>query len=389
MGFSTKKQTKQTTENSTSQQDLSTTRTNPVWLEDAMKGFTTQVSGVLGRDAGDFVSGADPLQRQGAEAAGRLGGWKGALDTAKAITTGAAGSSTPQVQADSLLGDIGAYESRYIDDVVNAADADLTADAGRVRAAQAASGARAGAFGGSRFGVREAATEGELSRARATTLSGLRDQGWARAADLADRDANRRMQASLANQSAASGDLDRQINAGGLMGTLGNLGAANDRADIDSQMGVGEKMRGIETEGRQAQLGLLGAVGNLLGSAPYSLFGGQDSSGTTTASGTSNTKATSSGGLLEQIGQAVQIAAAAAAMSDINLKRDVETLGFDAAGRRWVSWRWNWDGDDAPPTRGLIAQETLATDPAAVLQGEDGFLRIDYSQLEVPTWLHS
>lgn len=389
MGLSSKKQTTKASEKSSTVQNFTTTRNNPVWLEDAMKGFTSGVSDVMGRDPTDFVSGADPLQTQAAGAAGALGGWRGALGDATTIAGRAANGTTPTIRGESLLSGLDDYMSPYLKEVVDATAADLDVDAGRTRAAQAASGARSGAFGGSRFGVREAQTEGELSRARATSLGTLRDQGFARAADLSDRDAARRQQASMSNQSFAAGDLDRQLSAGGLMGELSNLGATNARSDIDSQLAAGETMRGIDTERRQAPLGLLGAVGDLLGSAPYDLLSGSSTSGTTdsTGSSTSTTKVTP--GLIDQIGQAVQIAAAAASMSDASLKRDVETLGFDDAGRRWVSWRWNWDDDDAEPVRGLIAQETLATDPAAVLEGADGFLRIDYSQVEIPTWLHS
>jgi hypothetical protein len=67
-------------------------------------------------------------------------------------------------------------------------------------------------------------------------------------------------------------------------------------------------------------------------------------------------------------------------MSDKQAKADIETVGYDTQGRRWATWRYNWE---APRVRhfGLIAQETLKTDPDAVIMGEDGFYRIDYSKL--------
>ena len=60
-----------------------------------------------------------------------------------------------------------------------------------MRAQQSASAARNGAFSGSRYGVREAATEGELARSRASTAAGLRSNAFNTAAALGMQDADR------------------------------------------------------------------------------------------------------------------------------------------------------------------------------------------------------
>lgn len=375
MGPSNK--TQKTKETSNTTQNVTTTRQNPAWVEDSLKDYTTQVGGLLGKDPLDFVSGADPLQTQAGTAAAGLGSWRTGLDQASKLA-GEAGATT--VGAESLLDNIDSYMSPYRRNVVDTTLADMDMDAGRTRAAQAAAGARTSAFGGSRFGVREAQTEGELSRARSSAEAQLLDSAFNTGAGLSNLDAGRRQDAAMANA-------DRKLSAGGLMGQLAGLGADNARSDISTQMGVGDALRGIDTQQRQAPIGLLGAVGDLLGKGQFDLMSGQTTNGVTDSTGTSVTK--SNPGLMAQIGQAVQIAAQAAAMSDIRTKRDVETLGFDAAGRRWVSWRYLWDDDYVEPHVGLIAQETLATDPASVIEGADGFLRVDYSNMEVPTWLHS
>jgi len=375
MGLSNKKS--KTNETSQTQQNVTTTRTNPAFVEDAIKGFTGKVGGLLDRNPLDFVAGADPLQTQAASSAAGLGGWRAGLSRAGEIANQAAGATTAPA---SLLDNLDDYMSPYREDVVDTTLADMDVDAGRTRAAQAAAGARNAAFGGSRFGVREAQTEGELSRARSAADAQLRDTMFNTGARLSSEDAGRRQQAALA-------DADRRLSAGGLMGQLADLEASGARGDIATQMAAGGALRDIEGEKRQSQLGLLGAVGDLLGKGQFDLFSGQNTNGVTNSTGTSTT--TSSGGLLSQIGQAIQIASSAAAMSDLRVKRDVTSLGYDDRGRRWVSWRYLWDGDDVEPHVGLIAQDTLATDPAAVLEGPDGFLRIDYSKVEAPTWLHS
>jgi hypothetical protein len=125
-----------------------------------------------------------------------------------------------------VLDNFDAYQSPYTRDVVDTTLADFDADAGRVRAQQAAGAARSGAFGGSRYGIREAETEGELSRARASTAAGLRDQGFRTAAGLSQYDAGNRQQAGLFNA-----DAQNQAGAFGAQAlnnaSLANQGASN------------------------------------------------------------------------------------------------------------------------------------------------------------------
>lgn len=69
--------------------------------------------------------------------------------------------------------------------------------------------------------------------------------------------------------------------------------------------------------------------------------------------------------------------AAAAVFSDGRLKRDIEFMG-EHRGLRVYRFRYLWS-----PQRfiGVIAQELLRLRPAAVIQGADGFLRVDYGAL--------
>jgi len=71
--------------------------------------------------------------------------------------------------------------------------------------------------------------------------------------------------------------------------------------------------------------------------------------------------------------------------SDIRLKENVMKVGDVQPGVGWYTWTWNDTakamGVDAP-TEGVMAQELIKVDPSAVLMGEDGYYRVDYSKVD-------
>ncbi len=71
--------------------------------------------------------------------------------------------------------------------------------------------------------------------------------------------------------------------------------------------------------------------------------------------------------------------------SDIRLKENVMKIGDVQPGVGWYTWTWNDTakamGVDAP-TEGVMAQELIKVDPSAVLIGEDGYYRVDYSKVD-------
>jgi len=80
------------------------------------------------------------------------------------------------------------------------------------------------------------------------------------------------------------------------------------------------------------------------------------------------------------------VASAAGAMgfSDIRLKENVMKVDDVQPGVGWYTWDWNDTAkamgiDD--PTEGVIAQELKAVDPSAVVVGDDGYYRVDYSKV--------
>jgi hypothetical protein len=71
--------------------------------------------------------------------------------------------------------------------------------------------------------------------------------------------------------------------------------------------------------------------------------------------------------------------------SDIRLKRDIAALGRHADGINLYRFRYLWS--DTVHV-GVMAQEVASARPDAVLQGADGYLRVDYARLglRMRTW---
>lgn len=249
-----------TTKTKTNQRESSSSvmsPTNPVMVTQAMEDYLGRVKWFGAQDPNRFVAGASPLQQQAFKQAGNLGN-SALFGQAAGIAGGVAGAGAPSAtaqgyqapnmgaaaqaaaasynapqlgqastygapqlgpaaqaggvnidptrdaQAQSLLTNFAKYQSPYTKNVVNAAMADFDDFAGRQEAELAARGAKAGAFGGSRFGIAEAELQGQLSRGRNTQLSGLLDQGFRTAASLSGQDADRRQQVSLNNAQATN-----------------------------------------------------------------------------------------------------------------------------------------------------------------------------------------
>lgn len=71
--------------------------------------------------------------------------------------------------------------------------------------------------------------------------------------------------------------------------------------------------------------------------------------------------------------------------SDSRLKENVKKVGSTKSGINLYSWKWNSKakelGLDWGPTTGVMAQEIKDIIPEAVLMGNDGYYRVDYSKV--------
>jgi hypothetical protein len=294
VGLSTKKTTTKTNEKT--HQDSTVTPTNPEWVTDSVRDFTDRINAFGDLDPYAMVAGPSALQQQAFARAGELGGWQSALQQAIAAAGGAAGGGPnlagftgytpaqgqaqgytapklgPAAQASATMADyrgydaprlgaaqgyaasqvspaqiaaleragaergsqyMGDYLNPYLSQVVDTTLADFDENAGTLRAQQAAGAARNNAFSGSRYGIQEAATEGELARARAAAGAQLRSQAFNTAAGYGMQDADRFTNVSLANSQQAN---TRNTAQAGLNQQAGIRNA--DAVDAASQFGA-------------------------------------------------------------------------------------------------------------------------------------------------------
>lgn len=171
----------------------------------------------------------------------------GALSGVQAPTVGI-GSITGQ-------GILGAYMSPYMQAVVDQQKSSALTDAQKAQLAQNLGAARQGTYGGARQLLatteREKALAGQMGQIQATGLQNAYQQA------LAQFNAENQLglQAQQANQSAALQAAQQRLSAGqglaGLAGTMGQLGVAQQAADLDrlkTAGAFGDLQRGIQQQ---------------------------------------------------------------------------------------------------------------------------------------------
>ena len=198
--------------------------------------------------------------------------------------------------------DIQRLMNPYLNDVVSTTLAGLDQKNGADAAALEAQGASSNAFGGSRFGLAQSNLMAQQAQGRAQTEAGLRSDAYTQAAQGAQYDAGNVQQATLANAAAANtasinnanlqdAAYNRQIQAGGLFGTLGNDAGASARSDLTSQLATGQDQRATYQDIATAYPQYLSMIQQLYGLNGSSTMG-QNSTGTVNqnSTGTSNSK---------------------------------------------------------------------------------------------------
>lgn len=303
-----KSKTKTSNTSSTTSNSTSTPTVAP-WLNSSYQNFGNQIDAYASTDPSKFVAGTNANLQGAYDKAGNLGAGQGLIDQGASIAGQVAGNKstpgyTPGSVSAATIGqsDIDKFLNPYLQSVVDTTLADYDVDSGRTRASQAAQAAKNQAFGGSRFALREAQTEGELARGRATTDSGLRSSAYDKALAAAQQEAERRQQAAMASYAAGntagmfnaqqqSQGLDRSLNAAGILGNFGTAMGNEQRADLTAQAGAGQTQRDIENEQLQALPTWLQSIGQMYGSIPTGAFTSmnQTGSGTGQSKGTSTT----------------------------------------------------------------------------------------------------
>ena len=127
---------------------------------------------------------------------------------------------------------ISQYESPYQQDVINATQAQIANQDAIQNQQQTSNAIGAGAFGGDRAGVAQAALAGQQALANNSTLAGLNNQNYSQALQTAQQQQGLGLFADQANRAAV------QQNAG----TLASLGSASASAGLgiaNAQLGAG------------------------------------------------------------------------------------------------------------------------------------------------------
>jgi len=311
MGFGFSSSKSKTTSTSHTTDNMTRTPVLPQWATSLTENIAGRVGDLTKLDSDSLAAPTHQLHSQAATGASGLGGqpwnYEGALD----VTRGVASSNwldnymqapaTPTVQGASLLDNLQAYMSPYTKDVVDTALADFDHGAGQTRAQQDLDLAASGAFGGSGAALTRSMTEDALVRGRASTSASLRDQAFNRGAALSSEDANRRQQAAALNAQLAQQDWnqrvgqymagqDQRLRAAEQLAGLSAAYEGNQRANIAAQAGLGDTLRKIDQEQRQAPVTTTQQLVAMLNGLPMALFAGEQTSRVTDSSGTSKTK---------------------------------------------------------------------------------------------------
>lgn len=262
-----------TNSSSNSTSNSTTTPNVPDWASSLTQNVAGQVGGLVGSNPQSYVAPANALQQQAAANASNLSGTPWDYDAASDTTRGVIQDNTPSISSD-----LNQFMSPYLKQVVAATSADLDASDANTRAQQALDLAGSGAFGGSGAALAQSATEGQLARARATTIGNLLNQGYSQALSGAEA------QAQLQEQQQA-----QQLAAANQLASISGQYDADQRANIASQTATGDDLRNISQAQDQAPVTNTSQIVAMLNGLPINLFTGQTTAGNTSASGSSAT----------------------------------------------------------------------------------------------------
>jgi len=290
------------------------TPTNPAWVEPQLSSLAGRITDLSQADPQSFVAGPNSLQSQAYQGAQSLAPDEGSYGSARGLFQALMDTPAPQVKAatgtaSSLLPNIDAYMSPYLQDVVDTSLSDYDYGAGQTRAQNLLALANDNTFGGSGGSIQTALSEDALARGRGALSSKLYDQGFQTGANLANLDADRAQQMALANMAALNAA--RQFNATAVETGLGRQQAAGrdlvdtasslhdaSLADVNAQSQIGELIRQIAQQQAQAPLSTLSTLAGAYQQLPLSLLNGRITEGATKETGS----------VLDAIGQMVDIA---------------------------------------------------------------------------------
>lgn len=356
------------------QKSTSTTSTQlPSWLSANMRGISDKASSMLGADPASFYADPNPTIEAANTGALGLGGSNKYLDKAFTTLDLVGNYKSPKATAYSTLENLDAFMNPFTDQVVDTTLAGYDRQAGATRARSKGAEAATQAFNSSRAGIQSAELDALLDMNRAGTEAGLRKDAFNTGAGLAADEASRKTQVSMQNAATNLAKQNQGLAIAQALAEMGLAEQAGGRADIATQLAAGGLLYDIENAKAGAPLDVTSRLAAIqAGIAPMFAT-------------TTSTQKQSGGGLGALLSGAGTLAQGAGALglsfSDVRLKRNIETLGHDNKGRRWVDYAYIWDEPGSARHVGVIAQEIAGTDPGAVHAHESGFLMVDYGAL--------
>lgn len=142
------------------------------------------------------------------------------------------GVSAAQSATGDITGGIAKYQSPYTNDVVNATQADIERQRQMAVNQGGANATMAHAFGGARQGVADSLTNEAALRTSAQSSAQLRDQGFNTAAGLAGNDASRNLQAGGILGQLGQGQANNFLNVTNAMNTAGGQDQATQQSAL-------------------------------------------------------------------------------------------------------------------------------------------------------------
>jgi len=346
---------------------------------------------------GERVAGMTGLQEQALAGYGALGAPE-QFGQAGSVFQEIAGmqARTPEQRA----ADVARYTQEYTAGVMDPTIAAMEAQRAKQRTAEAATRAKAGAFG-SRGDVYRGALEGEYQVGMGQTLGQLQQQGYTQA-----------VARQQAEDAARRAEQAQRLGAAGQLAGLGATQFQTQLAGLGAQMGAGEAQRLLSQQGldaayqeylaqQQFPLSQFAALTGGAGAFPAGL-------GTTTGTTSTRDPMGSIGSLMAGAGSLGQgfgamfgggagaagagagASGAGSAMatflsmfSDIRLKENVQPHST-SNGVNFYTWDWNDIAKDKGldgSSFGVIAQELEETHPHLVVRSDDGYRMVDYGGL--------
>lgn len=264
-----------------------------------------------------------------------------------------------------LTGDISGYMNPYTQNVVDTTLTDINKMREMALNRDADRAIASNAFGGSRQGVLESLTNQAAIEQAAKTGAALRSQGYRDAANLMQTDLDRAFRNKFFQGDIAGNILQDQASQLGNLFNIGQMQHGLQQTGIDKAVGQYQDAIGYGPR----QLGLLSQAAGLI-----------PQQSTTTQTGRQET------GAGDILGKGAELLGTWLILqSDSRLKEDIKSVGKTKSGINLYKWSWNNIakklGIDNQPTIGVIAQEVMLSHPQSVVVGDDGYLMVNYREL--------